>query len=64
MKELQNRKEELQTAISGAVSNLVETFKKDTGMSPDSIYIDMLLVHDAGFDAEYVVGETEVHIEK
>ena len=62
IKDLQKLKEKLQTDISGEVAKLVEEFKEETGISPDSISIDMICTRDLGWDPENIVGRTKVDI--
>ena len=61
--ELSVCKKQLEIDISSAVSMLVEKFKKDTGVSPNSISTDMLFIDSMGFTLEYVVGETSISID-
>jgi len=61
--ELKKLKKELQSNISGQVFTLVEEFKKKSGVSPNSISVDMIYVNDMGHEPEYVVGQTRVDIE-
>lgn len=63
VKELRKRKNELQTAISGSVAELVEAFKEETGESPNRISIDMVFLNDSGYSSEYIVGNTCVDVE-
>ena len=61
--ELSACKKQLEIEISSAVSTLVEKFKKDTGVSPNSINTDMLFIDSMGFIPEYIVGETSISID-
>lgn len=61
--ELSACKKQLELDISSAVSTLVENFKKDTGVSPNSISTDILFIDSMGFIPEYIVGETNISID-
>jgi hypothetical protein len=61
VRELRERKEKLRNDILGTVFHLVEDFKKDTGMSPRDVRIDMVCISRVGKgETEYVVSGVDV----
>jgi len=63
--EIKKLKLECQNKISGAISSLLGKFEDQTGVSPDSIRIEMVNVtcKEALPEKKYIVGRTVMHLE-
>ena len=62
--EFKKKKNDLESQISTVVSRMIEDFRKDTGFSPNSIYIQMLDVTTFNDkEKQYVIGNCHLDIE-
>ena len=60
---LREKRSKLESQIAGSVSKSVETFKSETGFSPDSINIDMMECSVIGDkEAQFIVGGCKVNV--
>jgi hypothetical protein len=64
VKDLKKKRSELEMNISKSVYKLVEEFKKETNISPQSISIELSSVEEVGSntDIEFFVERTSVDI--